>query len=322
MKIISLFAGAGGMDLGFIQAGHQIIWANDNDPDCAATYRHNIGNHFVLADIQNIDTNTIPNGDMVIGGFPCQGFSCANLKRSVADKRNTLYLEFVRVVQAKTPAYFIAENVRGILSLDNGKVIEMIVNDFVNIGYNVTYKLFNTADYGVPQIRMRVIILGVRKNLNPRKYPQFPEPTHSKDIGLFNQKPWITISEALKDIPEPKDKTHQLLNHVCSAYKVTDRNFTGHRKTNPNKPSPTILARGNGKGGVVAIQHPNNNRRMSVRESAIVQTFPLDFEFFGNLGSMYRQVGNAVPVLFAKQIAQEFNPIENIDTQYEKPSFS
>ena len=103
---------------------------------------------------------------------------------------------------------------------------------------------------------------------------------HTSLLGLFNQKPWITISEALKNIPEPDDKTHRLLNHVCSKYKVTNRNFTGHHKTNPNKPSPIILARCNGKGGFVAIQHPNNHRRMSVRESAIIQTFPLDSELF------------------------------------------
>ena len=107
------------------------------------------------------------------------------------------------------------------------------------------------------------------------------------------------LCEALDSVPEPHD-SHDLTNHIFSKYKVTNRNFTGHRTTNPNMPSPTILARGNGKGGVCALQHPRNHRRMSIREQAILQTFPLDFEFAGKMNSCYRQVGNAVPVLFAR----------------------
>jgi len=309
MKVVSLFSGAGAMDLGFIEAGHQIVWANDNDKDCFLTYSHNIGNHIKLGDIRHIDSNEIPDCDIVIGGFPCQGFSRANLKRFADDERNSLYREFVRVVNTKQPKYFIAENVRGILSLDKGEVIQMIVEDFSYIGYDVKYKVFNTADFGVPQTRMRVIILGVKNDLSAIETPNFPIPTHSKN---GNPQSWISISEALSKIPEPHEFNNSLVNHVFSKYKVTDRNFTGHRRTDPNKPSPTILARGNGKGGVVAIQHPNNHRRMTVRESALIQTFPLDFVFFGSLGSMYRQVGNAVPVRFARKLAEEFAKVENM----------
>lgn len=309
MQVVSLFSGAGAMDLGFIEAGHQIIWANDNDKDCFLTYSHNIGAHIRLGDIRYIDSDEIPDCDIVIGGFPCQGFSRANLKRDAKDERNMLYLEFVRVVKAKQPKYFIAENVRGILSLDKGEVIQMIVEDFASIGYNVQYKVFNTADFGVPQTRIRVIILGVKNDLGEQEKPNFPVPTHSK---YGSPQSWINIGEALSMIPEPDENNNGLANHVFSKYKVTDRNFTGHRRTDPNKPSPTILARGNGKGGVVAIQHPNNHRRMTVRESALIQTFPLDFVFFGSLGSMYRQVGNAVPVRFARKVAEEFAKVENM----------
>jgi DNA (cytosine-5)-methyltransferase 1 len=130
---------------------------------------------------------------------------------------------------------------------------------------------------------------------------QFPVPTHAAPSKAKNlgRKPWVSIGDALADIPEPED-AHNLPNHVYSKYKVTNRNFTGHRTTDPNKPSPTILARGNGKGGVCAIQHPKNHRRMSIREQATIQTFPLKFEFIGKMNSCYRQVGNAVPVQFAK----------------------
>ena len=214
--------------------------------------------------------------------------------RSADDERNTLYLEFLRVVRDKKPAYFLAENVRGILSLERGDVIRQIVADFESAGYRVSFRLFNAADFGVPQQRKRVIIWGTRNDLPVIADYVPPTETH----GASKLKPWISISEALKDIPEPGDYEH-LPNHINSKYKVTNRNFTGHRRTDPLRPSPTILARGNGKGGVCAIQHPQNHRRMTIRESAIVQTFPLDFEFVGKMNSCYRQVGNAVAVRFA-----------------------
>jgi DNA (cytosine-5)-methyltransferase 1 len=303
MKIVSLFSGAGGLDLGLINAGHEIIWANDIDADSCKTYRLNIGDHIVCSDISTINLDEIPDGEVIVGGFPCQGFSMANMLRTVDDERNKLYKQFYRIINGKKPKYFIAENVRGILSLDNGNVIKKIVKDFSDAGYRVQYKPFNTADYGVPQTRIRVIIAGTRNDLPQELDFQFPEPTHDKTN-------WVTISSALQGIPDPEDTRSKFKNHIYSKYKITNRNFTGHRETDPNKPSPTILARGNGKGGVCAIQHPTNHRRMSVRESATVQTFPLDFEFVGSMGSMYRQVGNAVPVLFGQHIGKTMNQVE------------
>lgn len=315
MKVVSLFSGAGGFDLGFIQAGHTILWANDIDKDCADTYKHNIGDHFVLGNIKDIPTNQIPNCDIVIGGFPCQGFSQANRNRNNKDERNDLYLEFVRVVKDKKPKYFVAENVRGLLSSNKGETIQMIVNDFESLEYKVDYKVFNAADFGVPQNRNRVIIIGVRHDIFKGKFA-FPTPTHAQNADFIVEK-WVTIGNALENIPEP-DEVHNLKNHIYSKYKVTDRNFTGHRKTDPNKPSPTILAKDT--GGNVAIHHPKNHRRMSVRESAIIQTFPLDFEFSGSMGRMYRQIGNAVAVLFAKKIGEEFAKIEqsNVKETFKK----
>lgn len=305
MKIVSTFSGAGGLDLGMIQAGHQIIWANDIDSDSCETYRLNIGDHIICEDVSKVELAEIPNGDVVVGGFPCQGFSMANMLRGADDDRNKLYKQFYRIIKGKKPLHFIAENVRGILSLDDGKVIKRIVDDFADAGYRVKYKPFNTADFGVPQTRVRVIIAGTREDLPEKMDIQFPEATHKKSN-------WINIAHALKDIPEPEDPNSNLKNHVYSKYKITNRNFTGHRETDPNKPSPTVLARGNGKGGVCAIQHPNNHRRMSVRESALIQTFPIDFEFVGSMGSMYRQVGNAVPVLFAKHIGIKLKELEDL----------
>lgn len=303
MQIVSLFAGAGGLDLGLIQAGHEIIWANDFDADAVDTYKKNIGDHIVLADISSIPSSEIPTSDVIVGGFPCQGFSQANRLRFEDDERNKLYLEFLRIVAEKQPAYFLAENVRGILSLAGGRAIARIISDFRSAGYEVEAKLFNAADFGVPQSRHRVIIAGTRSDLANSARFVFPTTTHASPERALaeGKKPWVSIGEALAAIPEP-DERHDLLNHVCSKYKVTNRNFTGHRTTDPSKPSPTILARGNGGGGVCAIQHPRNHRRMSIREQAIIQTFPLDFEFCGKLNSCYRQIGNAVAVDFARSL--------------------
>lgn len=310
LHIISLFSGAGGLDLGLIQAGHNVVWANDMDFDCVQTYEKNIGEHIICKDIKHIDANEIPQADIVVGGFPCQGFSQANMLRSGDDDRNKLYMEYLRIVAQKKPKYFLAENVRGLLSLEKGSAIQRIVNDFSDAGYRVKYRLFNTADFGVPQCRFRVIIVGTRADLDEREEYCYPYPTHSRSNSIIYF-PWISVAEALKDVPEPGEGIG-ILNHDYSKYKITNRDFTGHRTTDPLKPSPTILARGNGKGGVCALQHPRNHRRMSVREQAILQTFPNDFEFIGKLNSCYRQVGNAVPVLFAKALGDMFNNIHPV----------
>lgn len=309
MNVISLFSGAGGLDLGFKQAGHNILWANDIDKDACETYRENIGDHIICEDIKNIRIADIPDADIVIGGFPCQGFSLANLQRNIDDERNQLYKFFYSVIKIKQPLFFVAENVKGILSLGKGSVIKQIVSDFEEAGYSVSVNLVNMADYGVPQTRQRVLIIGQRKDLDEKMTFHFPDRTNSKpgkDDGLPQ---WVTIKSAIDSLPNP-DKPNSLPNHIYSAYKVEYRNFTGHRPTDPDKPSPTILARGNGKGGVCAIPHYNGERRLTIRESASVQTFPVDFHFVGAMNSCYRQIGNAVPVKFAYLLGREFRRIE------------
>jgi DNA (cytosine-5)-methyltransferase 1 len=314
MRVLSLFSGAGGLDLGLAVAGHEIVWANDDDPDCVNTYRRNLGDHIVLGDIRAISSAEMPSCDLVVGGFPCQGFSLANMRRTPDDERNVLYREFVRVVADKRPAFFLAENVKGILSLDRGTAIARIVADFAQLGYEVAYRLVNAADYGVPQTRMRVFIVGVRndKAVAGVRF-EYPRPTHRdprKPATEANADltPWVTVGEALAGLPPLGSPL--VPNHVASSYKVVPRNFTGHRVTALDRPSPTILARGNGGGGVCAIPHPTEPRRMSVRESATVQTFPLDFAFEGRLNSMYRQIGNAVPPLLATSFGERFADIE------------
>lgn len=306
MKVVSLFSGAGGLDLGLIQAGNEIIWANDIDRDAVATYTQNIGSHIVCADIKDVAVADIPYADVIVGGFPCQGFSQANLLRHIGDERNTLYEFFRAAVEANKPKFFIAENVRGILSLGDGSAIAQIVSDFENVGYTVSVTLVNVADYGVPQTRQRVFIIGQNNTFGKESLFKFPAKTHGRN---GTPKPWISIKTALEHFPNP-DEPNDYLNHTYSSYKVEYRNFTGHRRTDPDKPSPTILARGNGKGGVCAIPHHNGKRRLTIRESAAVQTFPDDYAFIGQMNSCYRQIGNAVPVLFSKLLGQELVRLE------------
>ena len=291
------------MDYGLIQAGHHIVWANDIDTDAVSTYRANVDNHIIQADIRNINIEDIPDGDVVVGGFPCQGFSMANLRRNVNDERNLLYLFFFHTIRLKQPSFFIAENVKGILSLGGGTIIQNIIQDFNEAGYQVEYHLVNMADYGIPQHRERVIIVGQRNDLGERFLFKFPEPTH-------NRSNWISIREALQNLPQAGDTTLDP-NNYGSTYRIVEKNFTAHRRTNPDMPSPTILARGNGKGGVCAIPHYNGERRLTIRESATIQTFPRNFIFSGKMGSCYRQIGNAVPVHFGEILGNELLRIEN-----------
>lgn len=308
MKIVSLFSGAGGLDLGLIQAGNKVIWANDIDANAVETYKNNIGNHIICEDIKNVNIEEIPDADVVVGGFPCQGFSMANRFRVLDDDRNQLYKFFYEVIKIKQPKFFIAENVKGILSLGKGETIKQIIADFEDAGYITDLHLVNMADYGVPETRQRVIIIGQRKDVGKDMKYRFPQVTHSKD-GKNGMIKWISIREAIDHFPDP-DEPNEILNHDYSKYKVEYRNYTAHRQTDPDKPSPTILARGNGGGGVCAIPHYNGKRRLTVRESASVQTFPENFQFYGVRGSCYRQIGNAVPVLFAKLLGEELIRLE------------
>lgn len=319
MEIISLFCGAGGMDLGFIKAGHKIIWANDNDADSCATYEKNFGYKPICEDIEEIPSSEIPEGDVVIGGFPCQGFSIANPYRHTEDKRNELYTELKRVIRDKKPKYFIAENVTGLCSLGGyetkedkkehkGVILKKILEELEEVGYNVKFKILNSADFGVPQIRRRVIILGTRKDI-PTKL-KHPNPIHPKEE-------WKTVGEALKGLPEKSDKredkkSKKFHNHIGTSHKIKINDYMGNRKTNPNKPSPTIVGRGGGTGGPVIIPHPNGKRRMTVRETARLQSFPDDFIFEGSVTSQYRQIGNAVPWLLAFHIAKMLPKVRKI----------
>jgi DNA (cytosine-5)-methyltransferase 1 len=174
------------------------------------------------------------------------------------------------------------------------------------MGYKVQAKVLNAADYGVPQLRHRVFFIGIRNDIDYSF--EYPMPTNSAD-GSNDLRKWIGVGDALSVLPDP-DEPNTIPNHVYSKYKLRFNGYLGHRTIDPYKPAPTVTARGDDKGGVVVLHHPNNQRRMSCRELATVQGFPTDFTFFGTRSSVYRQIGNAVPPLLAYAVAKQFNNYE------------
>ena len=205
--LISLFRGAGGLDLGFKTAGYNIIWAIDNEKNAVNTYKANIGENIICADINAINVNEIPKADVVIGGPPCQSFSLAG-KRRINDARGQLIWKYIQIIEKVHPKAFLFENVIGLLSAKNSygeKVIELLQSTFQKIGYTITTKIVNAADYGVPQRRKRVVIVGLK---NGTKF-SFPKETHNE----FGQglKKYVSAKEALGDLPKAIDDENGLI---------------------------------------------------------------------------------------------------------------
>ncbi|PWW27210.1 DNA cytosine methyltransferase [Chryseobacterium sp. AG844] len=318
MRVVSLFAGCGGLDLGLVQSGHDIVLATDIDKDCKLTYDKNFDHPLLLKDVKELRGDELPEYDILTGGFPCQGFSVANLYRNVLDERNELYLEIVRLLEETRPRFFLAENVPGILSLGKGEVVQQIIREFSEIGINEGWhgyevKIFklNAADYGVPQGRKRVIFLGVSKEYNDDLRRQIfevfpPKPTHTPES-------YLTLKKAIGNLPEPNTKkAERILNHYGTKHRVKINGYMGNRALSWDKPSPTIVGRGGGTGGPVIAVHPNLKRRFTVRETARIQSFPDNFEFCGATTSQFRQIGNAVAVEFARNLGEALNEIARI----------
>ncbi len=319
MEIISLFSGCGGLDLGFSQAKFKIIWANEYDKSIWNTYELNHPQTILdRRDIRDINSSEIPECLGIIGGPPCQSWSEAGAGRGINDSRGQLFHDYIRIVEDKQPLFFLAENVSGILAEKHTQAFTKILNQFRNIGYEVSYQLLNANNFGVPQDRQRVIIVGYHHKLDG--IFDFPSAVNS---GL-------KIKDAIYDLRliEPiriKDK----LNETCELvpnHEYLDTGFSSiymsrNRVRSWDEPSFTIQA-----GGRHAPLHPQANkmifiekdkrifdplspkpyRRLSVRECARIQTFPDDFIFkYHHINNGYKMVGNAVPVNFAYVLAKK-----------------
>ena len=308
LKVVSLFSGSGGMDLGFLNTKkYDIIFANDVNKYAYETYKQNIGNHIICEDISKLVD--IPKADVVIGGPPCQGFSLANPSRAIDDPRNLLFKEYIRILEIVNPLAFVFENVTGILTLGGGEAYKIIVNSFENIGYDVYDKVLNAVDYGVPQYRKRNFIVGIKRKL--KLSYRFPTPTTTSDK-------YLTV-KAIKNPPLLKNVSNhefskltplntERLQHIPpgGAMKDIPKHLQNNsdvkramRRLSFDEPSPTIV-----HNNCDHYYHPSEPRRITIREMARIQTYPDDFVFCGHKNAQSTQVGNSVPVKLAESVAE------------------
>jgi DNA (cytosine-5)-methyltransferase 1 len=296
-SVVSLFSGCGGMDLGlkggfeflgkkYSKLPFNFLWANDFNAAACRTYAKNIGPHIVHGDIWEVIEQIPKATDIVVGGFPCQDISVNGKGAGVDGKRSGLYRAMVEVVSRTRPKIFIAENVKGLLMKHNAKSLERVLTDFKGLGYDVTFQLYHAADFGVPQTRERVIIVGTRPDM-----PKFTPPSK-----ILEKSSHITAKMAIGDLemtPEDLD-----FNHVWSRANVSGEQ--GNRRLIADRPGYTIRAECHGN-----IQfHYDLPRRISMREAARFQSFPDSFSFDSKLRETERQVGNAVPPVLAWHIGK------------------
>lgn len=331
IRILSLFSGCGGLDLGFEQTGdYKTVWANDFKHEACVTFRNHFGDVIVEGDVEKIDPYTdssVPDCDLILGGFPCQDFSIIWKQPGLNGERGNLYKSFLRFVDAKKPKAFVAENVKGILTANKKKAIKQIIEDFQSIepGYVVIPHLYNFADYGVPEFRERVLIVGIRVDTGFSFV--HPKPTHGEGEGL---KPYVTVGEAFKGVEEVpynnehlnvQEKTKKIISLIPeggnftsipkdSPYYVKGMISHVYRRIHRGEPSKTIIAAGG--GGTWGYHYPEN-RPLTNRERARIQAFPDDFVFFGNTTEVRRQIGNAVPPVGVHALAESLKPLFNGD---------
>lgn len=317
MNIISLFSGAGGLDLGFKQAGFQVIWANEYDRTIWNTYKSNHISYLDTRDIRMIASEEIPDCEGIIGGPPCQSWSEAGALRGIDDARGKLFYEFIRILRDKQPKFFVAENVSGMLADIHQAAVQNIMHHFENAGYRVQFYLLNAADYSVPQDRKRVFYIGFQRDLIASF--QVPPPLKQK----------MTLRDAIWDLQKtalPAYATNKTNEDACivpnheymiggfsSIYMSRNRvrgwdeqSFTiqagaRHAPIHPQAPKMMFIDQ-NKRIFVPGKEHLY--RRLSVRECARIQSFPDDFLFYyTNISDGYKMIGNAVPIQLAQAVA-------------------
>lgn len=264
----------------------EIVWANDLNPTACRTYEHNFGHPIHVGDVSSF-LETLPgSADVLIGGFPCQDISVNGKGAGIAGKRSGLYRAMISAIDQTRPRVFVAENVKGLLMRHNAKSLNQVISDFQDLGYEVSYSLYQAASYGVPQKRERVFIVGTDRDTKPFSSPI---PTHEEND-------WISVRDAIYDLEgAPEDAS---TSHIWSRAKRSPEQ--GNRQLRPDRPGQTIRAECHGN-----IQwHYRLNRRISMREAARIQSFPDTFRFMGGIREIERQVGNAVPPVLAWHIGK------------------
>jgi len=314
-KVVSLFSGCGGADQGIVggfefngisydKNPFSLVYALDIDNKALNTHRLNFDcENVVCGDICEIDSKDIPDHDVLVGGFPCQSFSTVNPTKDPFDDRANLYKQMVRVAKEKQPKVFIAENVKGLLTLHNGIIIAKVIAAFENAGYVVKKQLIKCADYGVPQKRERVIIVGIRKDIAKEYvYPDAP-----------NKDNWVPLSVAVP-VLAIEDKKYYFSERAVQGMKNAKNNMKRGLAQNLDEPSLTVtshLAKVslNSRDPVLLVDAEKElYRRFTPREAARIQSFPDSFEFAGSETDAYRQIGNAIPPVMFWHIAKSIIP--------------
>lgn len=318
INYIDLFSGAGGMSLGFDQVGFNNVFSIDIEPRFCETYKTNFPKHnLIQKDISKLSNEEIKSLignqiiDIIIGGPPCQGFSMAgNIGRKfIDDSRNQLFREFARIVEIVQPSYFVMENVARLFTHNKGETKKEIIELFKKMNYNVDCKVVNTADFGIPQVRNRVLFIGNRISNNII----FPTKTIDKPISIkeaIDKLPKLKSGEKSK-IPNHTSMKHseQMLekmkyvsdggnrNEIPEIIRPKSGDVRKYIRYKSTEPAVCVT------GDMRKIFHYSQNRALTVRELATLQTFPLDFIFKGSTISQQQQVGNSVPPILAKEIA-------------------
>lgn len=310
-KVASLFCGCGGSDLGMLgdfyflgkyyeRLDFEISYAVDFDSCAVETYNLNFVNHAECKDIKDVDFSKLPDVDVMIGGFPCQSFSTVNPTKDINDDRANLYKQIVRFLSEKRPKYFICENVKGLVTLQKGAIIEKIVKEFKDVGYNVKYRLVKAVEYGVPQRRERVIIVGIREDMVYNYvYPQAllkegeytPLSAVIDELAIPEQKYYFS-QKAVQGVKNAKNNMKRGLWQDLNAPCLT---ITSHlAKTSMNSRDPILLV------------NPEIElyRRFTPREAARIQSFPDDFKLNKSEAKSYKQIGNAIPPVMMWYIAK------------------
>jgi DNA (cytosine-5)-methyltransferase 1 len=356
-NVVSFFTGAGGLDLGIHRAGFDISLSCEIEPVYCETLRRNFPElNVIQGDIMSYTgerifresgINPVEGLDLMVGGSPCQSFSTAGKRQAFSDPRGQAMLKYADLVNEVQPKVFLLENVRGLLSAalkhrplnqrgedypplepeeQPGSALNHLLERFGN--YNITLKLINAADYGIPQTRERVFIIGVRNDLRFRY--EFPEPTHNKN-GIDGKSPWVTLGQVLEDLDVEE---HRFMSYsedrlrymrmipagggnwrdlraygdtvvreaMGGAYNSGGGKVGFFRRLDVNKPSPTILTSPAQKS--TNLGHPYEDRPLSIQEYLKIQGFPTNYQIAGNLSQQYTQIGNAVPVKLAEILGQ------------------
>lgn len=295
MKTISLFCGAGGLDLGFKNVGFDIIWANDSDKFAVESYKKNVGEHVVLGDITEIDLNSIPLTEVIIGGFPCQPFSIMGSELGFEDTRGTLFFRILEIIRnqkqrGNLPKVIVLENVKRLLTHDKGNTFKIIKKSLEGLGYNIFYKVLNSADYGIPQIRNRVfIVCFLDKEINF----EFP-----KEVKLDK-----TMQDLLeKNVDEKYFLSEKIIPTILSS---GTKNYKAKTEIDLKiaRPLCSTMHKMHRASQDNYITDNGRIRRLTPREAARLQGFPENFEIIVSDTQAYRQFGNAVTVTVAEKVA-------------------